>query len=122
MGSQLYTKFSALIKRWPKELIRASEKTLGDHVKKTVFQAYGSGKTLSVAEEAKLEPFYESCNRLISNTHKKKYERLYDSTSSEIERKIAKDTAINFDAFADYIEGDESRTAMEKPMKEPTKE
>ena len=60
MGSQLYIKFSALIKRWPQELLRASDKTLGDHVKKTVFQAYGSGKTLSVAEEAKLEPFYEN--------------------------------------------------------------
>jgi len=126
MGSRTYTKLSALIKRWPKEIF-ASEKQLGDHVKKTVLQAYGSG-TLSAAEEAKLEPFYESCNRLISNTHKKNYERLFpDITSSGIERKIPQDTKINLDDLGQYAGDEESRTPMGKlkntlPFLKSTKE
>jgi hypothetical protein len=46
------------MKRWPKEIF-TSEKQLGNHVKKTVLEAYGRG-TLTAAEEAKLETFYES--------------------------------------------------------------
>ena len=113
MGSRTFTKLSALIKRWPKEIF-SSEKQLGNHVKKTVHQAYGDG-TLSAAEEAKLETFYESCNRLANNTHKKNYERLYpDSTSSGIERKIPQDTTINLDDMAEYGGDNQSRTVMAK--------
>ena len=91
-----------------------SEKQLGDHVKKTVLQAYGTG-TLSAGEEAKLETFYECCNRLVNSSHKKNYERLYpDSTSSGIERKIPPDTQINIDDLAEYEGNEESRTVMGK--------
>ena len=113
MGSRTFTKLSALVKRWPKEIF-TSDKQLGDHVKKSVLQAYGSG-TLSAKEEAKLETFYETCNRLVNSTHKKNYERLYpDSTSSGIERKIPPDTQINIDELAEYDGDEESRTVVGK--------
>ena len=111
MGSNIYTKFTALIRRWPTEIF-ASEKQLGDHVKKTVLQAY-SGGPLSAAEETKLEPFYESCNRLVNNAHKTKYERVYPGvTSSGIEKKIPKETRVNIDEIGELDE--ESRTVMGK--------
>ena len=107
MGSRTYTKLSALVKRWPRELF-ASEKRLGDHVKKTVLEAYGGG-TLSKAEEAKLDRFYESCNRLVNNTHKNNYQRLYpDITSSGIERNIPPDTTINLDELVEFKQMQES--------------
>ena len=113
MGSRMYTKLTALIKRWPKEIF-ASENQLGDHVKKTVLQAYGRGP-LSAADEAKLEPLYESCNRLINNAHKKKYVRLYpEVTASAVERKIPKDTTINLDELTQYEADEESRTSIGK--------
>ena len=113
MGSRLYTKFAALIKRWPKETT-TSEKQLGDYVKKTVLQAYSRGP-LSVADEAKLEPFYESCNRLVSNVHKKKYERLYPNfTSSGIEKKIPENTQVNFDELLQSEVNEDSRTLIGK--------
>ena len=114
MGSRIYTKLSALIKRWPIERI-TSEKPLGDHVKKTVLQSYGGGVTITSSEEAKLERFYESCYRLVNNTHKKQYDRLYpDNTSSGIESKIPPDTRVELSSLGQYTEDTEYRTLTGK--------
>ena len=114
MGSRTYTKLSALIKKWPVERI-TSEKPLGDHVKKTVLQSYGGGVTISSSEEAKLESFYESCYRLVNNTHKKQYERLFpDITSSGIESKIPPDTKVELSKLGQYTEDTEYRTITGK--------
>ena len=116
MGSRIYTKLSALIKKWPIERI-TSEKPLGDHVKKTVLQSYGGGVTVSSSEEAKLERFYESCYRLVNNTHKKQYERLYpDITSSGAESKIPPDTKVELSRanLGQYTEDTEYRTITGK--------
>ena len=113
MGSRTYTKLTALVKRWPNELF-VSEKQLGDHIKKTVLEAYASG-TVSAIDEAKLERLYESCNRLVNNTHKTKYVRLYaDCTATGIETKIPPDTKINVDELSQYDDDDESRTPLAK--------
>ena len=114
MGSRVYTKLSALIKKWPIERV-TSEKPLGDHVKKTVLQSYGGGVTIPTSEEEKLERFYESCYRLVNNTHKKQYERLYpDITSSGIESKIPPDMRVEFSSLAQYTEDTEYRTMTGK--------
>ena len=114
MGSRIYTKLSALIKKWPIERI-TSEKPLGDHVKKTVLQSYGGGVTITSSEEAKLERFYESCYRLVNNTHKKQYDRLYpDNTSSGIESKIPPDTRVELSSLGQYTEDTEYRTLTGK--------
>ena len=114
MGSRTYTKLSALIKKWPMERI-ISEKPLGDHVKQTVLQSYGGGGTIPTSEEAKLERFYESCYRLVNNTHKKQYERLYpDITSSGIESKIPTDKIVQFSGLGQYTEDTEYRTMTGK--------
>lgn len=114
MGSRLYMKFTALIKRWPTEIFYGDPKQLGEHVKKTVSLAYSRGP-LSAADEAKLEPFYESCNRLVNNAHKKKYERVNpDVTASGVERKIPKNTRVNIDELAQEETDDESRTTIGK--------
>ena len=114
MGSRIYTKLSALIKKWPIERI-TSEKPLGDHVKKTVLQSYGGGVTVSSSEEAKLERFYESCYRFVNNTHKKQYDRLYpDNTSSGIESKIPPDTRVELSSLGQYTEDTEYRTITGK--------
>jgi len=115
MGSRTYTKLSALVKRWPKELF-ATEKQLGDHVKKTVLQSYGSGGTLPASEEEKLDRFYESCNRLVNNTHKTKYSRQYpDSTSSGIEKNIENNTRLDIDELVRITNVDpEQRQLMTK--------
>ena len=114
MGSRTYTKLSALIKKWPIERI-TSEKPLGDHVKKTVLQSYGGGVTITSSEEAKLERFYESCYRLVNNTHKKQYDRLYpDNTSSGIESKIPPDTRVELSSLGQYTEDTEYRTITGK--------
>ena len=114
MGSRIYAKLSALIKKWPIERI-TSEKPLGDHVKKTVLQSYGGGVTITSSEEAKLERFYESCYRLVNNTHKKQYDRLYpDNTSSGIESKIPPDTRVELSSLGQYTEDTEYRTLTGK--------
>jgi len=114
MGSRIYTKLSALIKRWPIERI-TSEKPLGDHVKKTVLQSYGGGVTITSSEEAKLERFYESCYRLVNNTHKKQYERFFpDITSSGIESKIPPNTKVELSSLGQYTEDTEYRTITGK--------
>ena len=114
MGSRVYTKLSALIKKWPIERI-TSEKPLGDHVKKTVLQSYGGGVTITSSEEAKLERFYESCYRLVNNTHKKQYERFFpDITSSGIESKIPPNTKVELSSLGQYTEDTEYRTLTGK--------
>ena len=114
MGSRTYTKLSALIKKWPIERI-TSEKPLGDHVKKTVLQSYGGGVTITSSEEAKLERFYESCYRLVNNTHKKQYERFFpDITSSGIESKIPPNTKVELSRLGQYTEDTEYRTITGK--------
>ena len=114
MGSRTYTKLSALIKKWPIERI-ISEKPLGDHVKKTVLQSYGGGVTIPTSEEPKLERFYESCYRLVNNTHKKQYERLYpDITSSGIESKIPPEKGVQLSSLGQYTEDTEYRTITGK--------
>ena len=115
MGSRTYTKLTALVKRWPLELF-ATEKQLGDHVKKTVLQAYGSGGKVSAADEVKLERFYESCNRLVNNVHKTKFVRQYpDFTSSGIEKKIPADHRLNIDELVELETHDtNSRQLMTK--------
>ena len=114
MGSRTYTKLSALIKKWPIERI-TSEKPLGDHVKKTVLQSYGGGVTTSSSEEARLERFYESCYRLVNNTHKKQYERLYpDITSSGSESKVPPDAKVELTSLGQYTEDTEYRTMTGK--------
>jgi len=114
MGSRTYAKLSALIKKWPIERV-TSEKPLGDHVKKTVLQSYGGGVTIPTSEEEKLERFYESCYRLVNNTHKKQYERLFpDITSSGIESKIPIDKRVEFSQLGQYTEDTEYRTMTGK--------
>ena len=116
MGSRTYTKLTALVKRWPLELF-AHEKTLGDHLKKTVVQAYGSGGTLPAAEEAKLDRFYESCNRLVNNTHKTNYTRKYLNTSSDIEKKIPDNSRVNLDELVKTIDQDLDQRQMTQKIK-----
>jgi len=117
MGSRIYPKLLALIKKWPVERI-TSEKPLGDHVKKTVlqsYQSYGGGGTIPSSEEAKLERFYESCYRLVNNTHKKQYERFFpDITSSGIESKIPPNTKVELSSLGQYTEDTEYRTITGK--------
>ena len=116
MGSRTYAKLSALIKKWPIERV-TSEKPLGDHVKKTVLQSYGGGVTIPTSEEEKLERFYESCYRLVNNTHKKQYERLFpDITSSGSESKIPPDAKVELcrTNLGQYTEDTEYRTITGK--------
>ena len=96
MGSRLYNKFAALIKRWPVEAT-SSEKQLGDFVKKTFKAAYPHGHLVSTTcDEQKLAQLYESCNRLASNVHKNKHERLYPySTASDIDQKQFENVIID---------------------------
>ena len=87
MGSRLYNKIAVLIKRWPVEAL-SSEKVLGNHIKKTFADAYPHGPMSATADEQKLEQYYESCNRLVSNVHKDKYKRVYvDSIASAMDKK-----------------------------------
>ena len=116
MGSRTYTKLTALVKRWPLELF-AQERTLGKEVKKTVIQAYGSGGTLPAAEEAKLDRFYESCNRLVNNTHKTAYARKFVSTTSGIEQKIPENHRINLDELVETLDHDESSRQLSTKLK-----